>query len=1262
MRCLVTRGILSLLFVLAAVLPARAVSFERLRALGDSLTINTQGGIVSDYRTQVRGWVPLLAQQIGTEMRLPLLSKMNSIGQQRREDYPDYQHTHCLAYNGVSVDDTFMKVAPEIPGYMFGWAYNHLDLILADRPGYTMVSALKEDDPTFVVGFLGSNDFMSRVMARGTMMEGIPTLGLMDEIDPLDAEGMRPQHMFRSDFETVVSTLYKPGVGMCFGTLPTLPDIPGIMTKAELTAFLGPNSLPEGCYTNYTVAAGVRGGLQGPEIFADDRNYYTEAELQTINEAIYGYNNTIREAAANPAHPFAVVETPIQAPGTISGDIHVNGWQINNQIFVDNLGKPRTSIMTTDGVHMTDIGNALCAQAYIRAINAYYGTSIPELNEAQMTAILNADRFADNDADGKMEGISCGVFFLTLNFVYPNETGDSDEIPLNAKVLTTNVTPSGTGRIERSVPGPEYFEGTVVTLTALPEPGTLSFFSHWAGDVPVGSSNENPLTITMNAHRTITAVFDAYPPNVICIPDQVLHTDSGTCQTFAPDWTGQVQVSDDSTPAGELSIMQLPPPGAELSVAGSPYYFVMSAVDRFGRSGQCQFAVTVVDGEAPVINCPEDATLMCDAGAKAVAAPDWISNVAILDNCSPFWSMHFGQEPEPGTTLSAIDSPHTITLTAQDEAGNTGYCTFVANVEMSVPQEGEPEGEPEGEGEDEGEVPGPCAGYCGTTPDGICYCDEYCHMLGDCCTDVCVSCPGTGGCEGEGEVEGEGGCGHLLPYFVNSPSQGGAPVTVRFNNYSSGYSRCIWEFGDYARSSETNPSHLYRVPGTYTISLHVWDACGAHKVYKSFVTVLEAVVEGEGEIPAEGEGEVLPEGEGEVPVEGEGEVLPEGEGEVPAEGEGEVLPEGEGEILPEGEGEILPEGEGEALPEGEGEVLPEGEGEIVPEGEGEILPEGEGEILPEGEGEVLPEGEGEVLPEGEGEVLPEGEGEILPEGEGEVLPEGEGEVPAEGEGEVLPEGEGEVLPEGEGEVLPEGEGEVLSEGEGEVLSEGEGEVLPEGEGEVLPEGEGEVLPEGEGEVLPEGEGEVLPEGEGEVLPEGEGEIAPEGEGEIVAEGEGEVPSEGEGEVLPEGEGEILVEGEGEVLPEGEGEILVEGEGEPPVEGETIEGESPEGEALDLNEVAEELLERFDELDVNEDGLLSYEEVLAAFGALSEEQFGKLDGDNNGFLSREELDAFLNPPACCGCGAKRFEPGGIFGDWLLLGLSILVLLAFTRKTP
>jgi len=374
----------------------------------------------------------------------------------------------------------------------------------------------------------------------------------------------------------------------------------------------------------------------------------------------------------------------------------------------------------------------------------------------------------------------------------------------------------------------------------------------------------------------------------------------------------------------------------------------------------------------------------------------------------------------------------------------------------------------------------------------------------------------------------------------------------------------------------------------------------------------EVLPEGEGEASTEGEGEVLPEGEGETPAEGEGEVPAEGEGEVPPEGEGEVPPEGEvpvegeGEILPEGEGEVPVEGEGETPAEGEAPV--EGEGEVLPEGEGEILLEGEGEVLPEGEGEILPEGEGEMPAEGEGEVLPEGEGEMPAEGEGEVLPEGEGEMPAEGEGEVLPEGEGEVPTEGEGEVLPEGEGEIPAEGEGEVLPEGEGEVLPEGEGEVLPEGEGEVLPEGEGEALPEGEGEVSAEGEGEVLPEGEGEVVPEGEGEVVPEGEGETPAEGEGEVPSEGEGEIPEEGEGEVLPEGEGEVLPEGE--TPAEGEG------EGEVLPEGETPAE---------------------------------GEGEGETPS-------------SGCCSQGEKATSLKEIIdrsmGDWLLIGLSLLTLVALT----
>ncbi|NLV44612.1 MAG: hypothetical protein GXY07_08945, partial [Candidatus Hydrogenedentes bacterium] len=97
------------------------------------------------------------------------------------------------------------------------------------------------------------------------------------------------------------------------------------------------------------------------------------------------------------------------------------------------------------------------------------------------------------------------------------------------------------------------------------------------------------------------------------------------------------------------------------------------------------------------------------------------------------------------------------------------------------------------------------------------------------------------------------------------------------------------------------------------------------------------------------------------------------------------------------------------------------------------------------------------------------------------------------------------------------------------------------------------------------------------------------------EGEGEAPVEGEGEAPVEGEGEVLPEGEGEVAAEGEGEVLPEGEGEILPEG---EGEDEEEEAC---------------------GCCRQDEKIQTF--------------------KEMLDRSL-------------------GDWLLIGLSLLALVAVT----
>jgi murein DD-endopeptidase MepM/ murein hydrolase activator NlpD len=62
----------------------------------------------------------------------------------------------------------------------------------------------------------------------------------------------------------------------------------------------------------------------------------------------------------------------------------------------------------------------------------------------------------------------------------------------------------------------------------------------------------------------------------------------------------------------------------------------------------------------------------------------------------------------------------------------------------------------------------------------------------------------------------------LSAAFTASPVSGSAPLEVTFiNNSSLGYSDSWWEFGDGKASGTENPSHTYKEPGVYTVTLTV---------------------------------------------------------------------------------------------------------------------------------------------------------------------------------------------------------------------------------------------------------------------------------------------------------------------------------------------------------------------------------------------------------------------------------------------------------
>ncbi|PWR74744.1 PKD domain-containing protein [Methanospirillum lacunae] len=67
--------------------------------------------------------------------------------------------------------------------------------------------------------------------------------------------------------------------------------------------------------------------------------------------------------------------------------------------------------------------------------------------------------------------------------------------------------------------------------------------------------------------------------------------------------------------------------------------------------------------------------------------------------------------------------------------------------------------------------------------------------------------------------------GKIIAQFSAYPTTGNAPLTVDFRDMSSGNpTSWTWDFGDGAQSSIQNPSHVYTVVGTYSVTLSLKNA------------------------------------------------------------------------------------------------------------------------------------------------------------------------------------------------------------------------------------------------------------------------------------------------------------------------------------------------------------------------------------------------------------------------------------------------------
>ena len=225
--------------------------------------------------------------------------------------------------------------------------------------------------PTFATIWAGNNDVLGAATS-GIAIEGVT---------------LTPVPQFEADFRTLASTVAGTGAKMAIATIPDVTTIPYVNTISPFLTtpvgqvpILGPNGpltandrvlLPASALLAQGVGVPVALGGTGAPL--PDNVVLSASEISLISSHVQAYNVIIR-AVAN-ERGAALVDTNALLNAAARGEVGVGGMVLTTTFLTGG-------IFSYDGVHPTAIGYAVVANAFIDAINAKFGSSVPLVNLA----------------------------------------------------------------------------------------------------------------------------------------------------------------------------------------------------------------------------------------------------------------------------------------------------------------------------------------------------------------------------------------------------------------------------------------------------------------------------------------------------------------------------------------------------------------------------------------------------------------------------------------------------------------------------------------------------------------------------------------------------------------------------------------------------------------------------------------------------------------------------------------------------------------
>ncbi|MFN8863408.1 MAG: HYR domain-containing protein, partial [Flavobacteriales bacterium] len=190
-----------------------------------------------------------------------------------------------------------------------------------------------------------------------------------------------------------------------------------------------------------------------------------------------------------------------------------------------------------------------------------------------------------------------------------------------------------------------------------------------AGTVITGSTTIT-LTATDDAGNSTSCAFQVIPedqtePSITC-PGNQAEAFTASCDYTLLNYTGLAITADNCD--ASVTVTQSPAAGTVITGATT---ITLTATDDAGNSASCTFEVIPTDQTAPSITCLPDQTVPFTAACDYTLL-DYTGLAAAADNCDA--SLTITQSPAAGTIITGTTA---ITLTTEDDAGNSNSCTFL---------------------------------------------------------------------------------------------------------------------------------------------------------------------------------------------------------------------------------------------------------------------------------------------------------------------------------------------------------------------------------------------------------------------------------------------------------------------------------------------------------------------------------------------------------------------------------------------------------